>query len=130
MLWRRVQHLLVVEFLQEIMEPTGPELIAGEFQPLLGHGQERGARIVVTRMPRQFQALGRRPSELTVLITLHVGITTLAANLVSVSPKNEISPIPALGGSDPNPPPGRPLRRPTGPDESPRERTATLVNAD
>ena len=81
MLWRRVQHLLVVEFPQEIMEPAGSELVAREFQPFLGHGEEGGTRIVVTCMPRQFQTLGRRPPELTVLISLHVRITAFGGNL-------------------------------------------------
>ena len=81
MLWRSIQHLLVVEFLQKIMEPARHELVAREFQPFLGHSEEGGARTVVTRMPRQFQTLGGRPPELTVLITLHVRITTLAGNL-------------------------------------------------
>jgi len=53
MLWRSIQHLLVVEFLQEIMEPARPELVAREFQPFLGHGKKGGTRIVVTRMARQ-----------------------------------------------------------------------------
>jgi hypothetical protein len=98
-LWRRIQHLLVVELLQEVMEPAGAELIAGEFQPFLGHGKEGGARILITRMLCQFEAFGRRPPELTVLIALHAPITTFVRNLfprLRRKMKNEISP-PAAG---------------------------------
>jgi hypothetical protein len=39
MLWLRTQHLLLVEFLQQVMESAGPKLIARQFQPFLGHGE-------------------------------------------------------------------------------------------
>jgi hypothetical protein len=48
----RIQHLLLVELLQEPMEPARPELIAGEFQPFLGHRQQGGARILIPRVLR------------------------------------------------------------------------------
>jgi hypothetical protein len=77
----RIQHLLLVELLQELMESARPELIAGKFQPFLGHCQQGGARIVISRVLCQFKALGCGPPELLVLITLHSWITAFAGNL-------------------------------------------------
>ena len=59
-----------LNFLEEIVEPARSELVAGEFQPFLGHGEESGAGVRVGGMSRQIKTLGRRPSELAGVIFL------------------------------------------------------------
>jgi hypothetical protein len=68
-----IQHLPVVEFLKEIVEPARSELVAREFQPFLRHGEESGPRARFGRMSCQVQTLGRCPPKFTSLIVLHDG---------------------------------------------------------
>jgi hypothetical protein len=85
-----IQHLLVIEFRKEIVEPARSELVAGEFQPFLGHGEESGAGVRVGGMSRQIKTLGRRPSELAGVIVLHDGIMILPRRSFPVAFENEI----------------------------------------
>jgi hypothetical protein len=89
-----IQHLLVIEFRKEIVEPARSELVAelvaGEFQPFLGHGEESGAGVRVGGMSRQIKTLGRRPSELAGVIVLHDGIMILPRRSFPAALENEI----------------------------------------
>jgi hypothetical protein len=89
-----IQHLLVIEFRKEIVEPARSELVAelvaGEFQPFLGHGEESGAGVRVGGMSRQIKTFGRRPSELAGVIVLHDGIMILPRRSFPAALENEI----------------------------------------
>jgi hypothetical protein len=85
-----IQHLLVIEFRKEIVEPARSELVAGEFQPFLGHGEECGAGVRVGGMSRQIKTLGRCPSKVAGVIVLHDGIMILPRRSFPAALENEI----------------------------------------
>jgi hypothetical protein len=58
-----VKHLLLIEVIEQAVEPTFTEILRGQFQPPLRHQEKRGACALIGGPVSQIKALSRQSSE-------------------------------------------------------------------